>query len=31
MLALARPCEVLAMLEAAHDALETSNAPKFRR
>jgi hypothetical protein len=30
MLALARPCEVLAMLEAAHDALETSNAPKFR-
>ena len=31
MLALARPCEVLAMLEAAHDALETSNAPKFRQ
>jgi hypothetical protein len=31
MLALARPCEVLAMLEAAHDALETSNAPKLRR
>lgn len=30
MLALARPCEVLAMLEAAHDALETSNAPKLR-
>jgi hypothetical protein len=30
MLALARPCDVLAMLEAAHDALETSNAPKFR-
>jgi hypothetical protein len=30
MLALARPCEVLAMLEAAHNALETSNAPKFR-
>jgi hypothetical protein len=30
MLALARPCEVLAMLEAAHDALETSNAPKYR-
>lgn len=30
MLALARPCEVLVMLEAAHDALETSNAPKFR-
>ena len=27
MLALARPCEVLAMLEAAHDALGTSNAP----
>ena len=31
MLALARPCEVLAMLEAAHDALETSNAPKLRQ
>jgi hypothetical protein len=31
MLALNRPCEVLAMLEAAHDALETSNAPKFRQ
>ena len=31
MLALARPCEVLVMLEAAHDALETSNAPKLRR
>jgi hypothetical protein len=30
MLALNRPCEVLVMLEAAHDALETSNAPKFR-
>ncbi len=30
MLALAPPCNVLAMLEAAHDALETSNAPKFR-
>jgi hypothetical protein len=30
MLALSRPCQVLAMLEAAHDALETSNAPKFR-
>ena len=30
MLALARPCEVLTMLEAAHDALETSNAPKLR-
>ena len=31
MLALNRPCEVLVMLEAAHDALETSNAPKFRQ
>ena len=31
MLALNRPCEVLVMLEAAHDALETTNAPKFRR
>jgi hypothetical protein len=31
MLAMARPCDVLAMLEAAHDALETSNAPKFRQ
>jgi hypothetical protein len=31
MLALAPPCNVLAMLEAAHDALETSNAPKFRQ
>ena len=30
MLALARPCEVLAMLEAAHDALATSNAPRLR-
>ncbi len=30
MLALARPCEVLAMLEAAHDALGTSNAPRLR-
>jgi hypothetical protein len=30
MLALARPCEVLVMLEAAHDALATSNAPRFR-
>jgi hypothetical protein len=29
MLALARPCEVLAMLEAAHDALGTSNAPRL--
>ena len=27
MLALAKPCEVLVMLEAAHDALATSNAP----
>ena len=31
MLALNRPCEVLVMLEAAHDALGTSNAPKFRQ
>ncbi len=31
MLALNRPCEVLVMLEAAHDALDTSNAPKNRR
>jgi hypothetical protein len=30
MLALARPCEVLVMLEAAHDALGTSNAPSQR-
>jgi len=30
MLALARPCEVLAMLEAAHDALATSNAPSLK-
>lgn len=30
MLALARPCEVLAMLEAAHDALATSNAPGLK-
>jgi len=30
MLALARPCEVLAMLEAAHDALRTANAPGLR-
>ena len=30
MLALARPCEVLAMLEAAHDALGTSNAPGLK-
>jgi hypothetical protein len=27
MLALARPCQVLVMLEAAHEALATSNAP----
>lgn len=31
MLALNRPCEVLVMLEAAHDALDTSNAPKHRQ
>jgi hypothetical protein len=31
MLALNRPCEVLVMLEAAHDALQTTNAPKFRQ
>ena len=31
MLALNRPCELLVMLEAAHDALETTNAPKFRQ
>jgi hypothetical protein len=31
MLALARPCEVLVMLEAAHDALGTSNAPSLRQ
>ena len=31
MLALNRPCEVLVMLEAAHDALQTSNAPKLRQ
>jgi hypothetical protein len=31
MLALARPCEVLVMLEAAHDALATSNAPRLRK
>jgi hypothetical protein len=30
MLALARPCDVLVMLEAAHDALATSNAPGLR-
>ena len=30
MLALARPCEVLVMLEAAHDALATSNAPGLK-
>jgi len=27
---LARPCEVLVMLEAAHDALATSNAPGLK-
>jgi len=31
MLAFARPCEVLVMLEAAHDALATSNAPGLNR
>ena len=31
MLALNRPCEVLVMLEAAHDALHTTNAPKHRQ
>jgi len=30
LLTLARPCEVLAMLEAAHDALATSNAPGLK-
>ena len=30
MLALSRPCEVLVMLEAAHDALATANAPSLR-
>lgn len=25
-----RPCEVLVLLEAAHDALETANAPRTR-
>ena len=30
MLAFARPCEVLVTLEAAHDALATSNAPRLR-
>ena len=30
MLALAKPCEVLVMLEAAHDALATSNAPGLK-
>jgi hypothetical protein len=30
MLAFARPCEVLAMLEAAHNALKTSNAPALK-
>jgi hypothetical protein len=27
MLGISRPCQVLVMLEAAHDALATSNAP----
>jgi hypothetical protein len=31
MLAFARPCEVLVMLEAAHDALATSNAPRLNK
>ena len=31
MLALAKPCEVLVMLEAAHEALATSNAPSHKR
>ena len=31
MLALNRPCEVLVILEAAHDALDTTNAPKHRQ
>jgi len=30
MLAFARPCEVLVVLEVAHDALATSNAPGVR-
>ena len=30
MLALAKPCEVLVMLEAAHEALATSNAPSHK-
>ncbi|HUQ51094.1 MAG TPA: hypothetical protein VM692_02660 [Gammaproteobacteria bacterium] len=30
MLALSKPCEVLVMLEAAHDALATSNAPGLK-
>ena len=30
MLGISRPCEVLVMLEAAHDALATSNAPGRR-
>jgi len=30
MLAFARPCEVLVVLEAAHDALATSNAPSHK-
>ena len=31
MLALSKPCEVLVMLEAAHDALQTSNAPSRKQ
>jgi hypothetical protein len=31
MLAFARPCEVLVVLEAAHDALVTANAPSLKR
>jgi hypothetical protein len=30
MLAFARPCEVLVVLEAAHDALATANAPSLK-
>lgn len=30
MLALSRPCEVLVMLEAAHNALATANAPALK-
>ena len=31
MLAFARPCEVLVVLEAAHDALATANAPSHKK